>query len=111
MTLDDLKKLLDEYVNHLSNQYSDQVYEDLNSNWYITKDAFLAGAKFNLELLWPLVEALNFYGNHNFWIAEGIKSLGLQSKRRSIIESDVNFCGGKRARQTLADLEQKLKGG
>ena len=49
-------------------------------------------------------KALEFYGNHDVWVAEGIKGLGLQSKRRSIIESDVDFCGGKRARQALKEI-------
>lgn len=50
-------------------------------------------------------EALEYYADHSSWIAEGIKGLGLQSKRRSIHESDVNFCGGKRARETLEKIK------
>lgn len=59
------------------------------------------------------VEALRFYGNHDVWVSEGIKGLGLQSKRRSVIESDVDFCGGKRARAALKEIvgdDYKKKG-
>lgn len=87
MTSDELKKLLDDHK---------VIRSTLNSP---CSDCYIQGYEEAVKLLWPLVEALEFYKNY-----ADCKTMN--------IKCACKFCvGDDKHRNVFKDLEQKLKGG
>lgn len=111
MTSDELKKLLDDAIEKEAKRWSDPMWGFTIEQGDI-KVALRQGAKFSLELLWPLVEALEFYGDEkvNYYMRND--SLDEDGKEDGFVNwTDREVDRGNKARQTLTDLKEKLKGG